>query len=370
MCLRVGTLKNKMRIGILGGGQLAMMMIQMSEKHNIEFIVVDPSDNPPASKYAKYIKSDYDNKESLDYLIDTCDVVTIDFENVPSEALKYLENSISVYPGSQAVKICQDRLKEKNIFNKNSIPTTEYHVVNNAKDLSAAIDILGTDSILKSRKLGYDGKNQIIINKHSAEEAWLLSGKVDAILEKKIDFQTEVSIIGVCTKSSGTLFYPLVENFHKNGILNLSIAPYENSNLQKLAESYHNKIAKELNYIGVLVIEFFLDKSGELIANEMAPRVHNSGHWTNEGANISQFEAHIMAISDIEIKNISMNGNSAMMNIISKMPENIIDTNGSYKLYDYGKSERLNRKLGHITVTDNDKKDLIKNVNRISKSFF
>ena len=183
-----------------------------------------------------------------------------------------LENSISVYPGSQAVKICQDRLKEKNIFNKNSIPTTEYHVVNNAKDLSAAIDILGTDSILKSRKLGYDGKNQIIINKHSAEEAWLLSGKVDAILEKKIDFQTEVSIIGVCTKSSGTLFYPLVENFHKNGILNLSIAPYENSNLQKLAESYHNKIAKELNYIGVLVIEFFLDthlKMEKFLANSI-----------------------------------------------------------------------------------------------------
>ena len=255
------TLENKMRIGILGGGQLAMMMIQMSAKHNIDFIVVDPSDNPPASKYAQCIKSDYNDKDSLE-LINECDIVTIDFENVPSEALKYLENKISVYPSSYAVEICQDRLKEKKIFNKHNIPTTEFHTVNSISDLSLAISILGTDSILKSRRLGYDGKNQITINKYSAEEAWLLSGEAEAILEKKVDFKTEVSIIGVCTKSSGTIFYPLVENFHRDGILNLSIAPYNNIKLQKLAESYHNKITKELNYTGVLVIEFFLDKSG------------------------------------------------------------------------------------------------------------
>ena len=363
------TLENKMRIGILGGGQLAMMMIQMSAKHNIDFIVVDPSDNPPASKYAQCIKSDYNDKDSLDRLINECDIVTIDFENVPSEALKYLENKVSVYPSSYAVEICQDRLKEKKIFNKHNIPTTEFHTVNSISDLSLAISILGTDSILKSRRLGYDGKNQITINEHSAEEAWLLSGEAEAILEKKVDFKTEVSIIGVCPKSSETIFYPLVENFHRNGILNLSIAPYNNPKLQKLAESYHNKITKELNYTGVLVIEFFLDKSGNLIANEMAPRVHNSGHWTNEGANISQFEAHVMAIADINIKNISINGNSAMLNIISKMPENIL-INNNYKLYDYGKSERLNRKLGHITVNNDDKKDLMKDVKKISKSVF
>jgi 5-(carboxyamino)imidazole ribonucleotide synthase len=364
------TLENKMRIGILGGGQLAMMMIQMSAKHNIDFIVVDPSDNPPASKYAQCIKSDYNDKDSLDRLINECDIVTIDFENVPSEALKYLENKVSVYPSSYAVEICQDRLKEKNIFNKHNIPTTEFHTVNSISDLSLAISILGTDSILKSRRLGYDGKNQIIINEHSAEEAWLLSGGVEAILEKKVDFKTEVSIIGVCPKSSETIFYPLIENFHRDGILNLSIAPYNNPKLQKLAESYHNKITKELNYTGVLVIEFFVDKSGSLIANEMAPRVHNSGHWTNEGANISQFEAHVMAIADINIKNILINGNSAMLNIISKMPVNMLTNNNNYKLYDYGKSERLNRKLGHITVNNNDKKDLMKDVEKISKSVF
>ncbi|MBT3548848.1 MAG: 5-(carboxyamino)imidazole ribonucleotide synthase [Gammaproteobacteria bacterium] len=358
-----------MRIGILGGGQLAMMMVQMSNKHGIDFIVVDPNDNPPASKYAKCIKAEYNDKDSLDYLIDNCDVVTIDFENVPSDALKYLENKVPVYPGSYAVEICQDRLKEKNIFNKNNIPTTEYCVVSSKDDLASAINVLGTNSILKSRKLGYDGKNQITINEYCAKEAWSLSGKAKAILEKKVDFETEVSIIGICTKSSGTIFYPLVENFHKNGILNLSIAPYENTKLQKLAESYHNKITEELNYIGVLVIEFFIDKSGNLIANEMAPRVHNSGHWTNEGASISQFEAHIMAISGIKIKNISINGNSAMLNILSKMPMDINNKNPCYKLYDYGKSERLNRKLGHITVTDNNKKELIKNVTKISKSF-
>ena len=361
--------ENKMRIGILGGGQLAMMMIQMSEKHNIDFIVVDPSDNPPASKYVQCIKSDYNDKGSLDLLITECDVVTIDFENVPSEALKYLEKKVSVYPSSYAVEICQDRLKEKNIFNEYNIPTTEFRTVSSINDLSLAISILGTDSILKSRRMGYDGKNQITINEHSAEEAWVLSGETESILEKKVDFKTEISIIGVCPKSSETIFYPLVENFHKDGILNLSIAPYSNTKLQKLAESYHNKITKELNYTGILVIEFFLDKSGNLIANEMAPRVHNSGHWTNEGSNISQFEAHIMAIAGIDIKNISINGNSAMLNIISKMPKNI-STNNNYKLYNYGKSERLNRKLGHITINNDDKKDLIKDVERISKLIF
>ena len=181
-----------MRIGILGGGQLAMMMVQMSKKHDIDFIVVDPNKNPPASKWTQCIKSEYNDKESLDYLIDNCDVVTIDFENVPSEALKYLENKISVYPGSFAVEICQDRLKEKETFKENNIPTTEYHIINSMNDLSSGIDILGTDSILKSRKLGYDGKNQVAIEKNSPEEAWALSGKVEAILEKKVDFLTEI----------------------------------------------------------------------------------------------------------------------------------------------------------------------------------
>ena len=359
-----------MKIGILGGGQLAMMMVQMSAKHNIEFIVVDPSTNPPASKFAKCISSDFDDKISLDMLIKSCDVVTIDFENVPSESLKYLEKNIEVYPGSYAVEICQDRLKEKQIFSKNNIPTTGYRAIDTESDLISAIEDLGKDTILKSRKLGYDGKNQITINDITASDAWIQSGKNEAILEKKVDFKSELSIIGVRTKSGDSYFYPLVENFHREGILNMSIAPYEDNSLQKKAEEYHRKLSKELNYVGVLVIEFFLDHDNRLIANEMAPRVHNSGHWTNEGANISQFEAHIMAISDIKIQDIFATNNSGMLNILSKMPDNIDENGNDYKLYDYGKSERKNRKLGHITLTSENKKDLLSRISKLKDKIF
>ena len=157
-----------------------------------------------------------------------------------------------------------------------------------------------------------------------------------------------------------------MENFHQNGILNSSIAPYENKVLQKQAENYHNLITDKLNYIGVLVIEFFINEDNDLIANEMAPRVHNSGHWTNEGADISQFEAHIMAITNLEIKSISISGYSGMVNILSKMPnEQKLINNSSYNLYDYGKSERENRKLGHITCVKDNRNDLIENINDI-----
>ena len=359
-----------MKIGILGGGQLAMMMVQMSAKHNIEFIVVDPSTNPPASKFAKCISSSFDDKISLDMLIESCDVVTIDFENVPSESLKYLEKNIEVYPGSYAVEICQDRLKEKQIFSKNNIPTTEYRIIDTESDLISAIEDLGKDTILKSRKLGYDGKNQITINNLTASDAWIQSGKNEAILEKKVDFKSELSIIGIRTKSGDTFYYPLVENFHQDGILNISIAPYEDNSLQKKAEEYHRKLSQELHYVGVLVIEFFLDHDNKLIANEMAPRVHNSGHWTNEGANISQFEAHIMAISDIKIQDIFVNNNSGMLNILSKMPDNIDENGDDYKLYDYGKSERENRKLGHITLTSENKKDLLSKISKLKDKIF
>ena len=367
----MGILQSNMKIGILGGGQLAMMMIQMSTKHNIDFIVIDPNENPPASKYAKCIKSTFNDKSSLDVLIKECDVVTIDFENVPSESLRYLEEHVTVYPSPHAVEICQDRLKEKLIFNRNNIPTTEYKVIDKESDLTEAIEELGLDTILKSRKLGYDGKNQISINNLATTDVWEKSGKVEAILERKIHFKTELSIIGVCTKSGDTFFYPLVENFHRNGILDTSIAPYNNKKLQKKAEAYHRKISKQLNYVGVLVIEFFLDHNGILIANEMAPRVHNSGHWTNEGANISQFEAHILAISDIDFAKLSMKGNSAMLNILSKMPDKkLIEQSNNYQIYDYGKTERKNRKLGHITCIDNDRDVLEEKINTLKNIIF
>ena len=364
-------LKDNILIGILGGGQLAMMMVEMSAKlKHIEFIVVDPSDSPPASKVANCIKSEFDNKEVLDKLINECSMVTIDFENVPAETLKYLEKKIPVYPGSYAVSICQDRLKEKNLFNKSNVPTTPYEKVDSLEQLENAVNIIGRDSILKSRTLGYDGKNQQFIGKNKLDEIWNISGRKSSILEKKVNFKTEVSLIGINTHDGEKIFYPLVENFHNNGILNYSIAPYKNETLQKKAESFYINISNSLNYVGVLVIEFFIDSNDNLIANEMAPRVHNSGHWTNEGANINQFEAHISAISGKKVNEIKLSENSAMINILSKMPKNILSYDKSVKVYDYGKKERINRKMGHLSFISKDRKTLLKKVESIKKIIF
>ena len=359
-----------MRIGILGGGQLAMMMAESaSKKYDIEFIVVDPTNNPPASKYARCIKAKYTDSKALKLLAKECDIVTIDFENVSSSALKHLEKYIPVYPNSESVEICQDRLSEKTLFVENNIPTTKFCPINSENDLKSAIKKFGPNSILKSRRLGYDGKNQIIVNNKTSKNIWSDIGCVPSILEEKVDFLTEVSLIGVKLQSGETYFYPLVENFHRDGILSYSIAPYENLELQKKAETIHKQITKLINYVGVLVIEFFVNKDNQLLANEMAPRVHNSGHWTIEGANISQFRAHIKSIIGEEISDIKVDKYAAMMNILSIMPDfTMLDFPDLAKIHDYGKTERKGRKLGHITIIDEDKNQLLNRIKELGKS--
>jgi len=345
-----------MRIGILGGGQLAMMMVEENQKkHGIDFIVVDPSINPPASRFAQHIQADYNDRNVLEKLSKECNLVTIDFENVPADSLIYLEKYINVFPNPKALETCQDRLFEKNLFSKLDISTTKYKNISNENELKDALEEFGSNSIIKSRRFGYDGKNQIVVSNLSAEDIWKKSGKNLSIIENKIKFKKELSLIGVRTNSKKIFFYPLVENNHKDGILNTSIAPYEDELKQKEAENILSKIMKELNYIGVLVIEFFLDENNNLIANEMAPRVHNSGHWTIEGANISQFEAHIRAISGLDIESIYAKGYSAMINLISKMPKKEkFNSDTDIHFYDYGKEERNKRKLGHVTINQSN----------------
>lgn len=351
-----------MRVGILGGGQLAMMMVQQSKNSGLDFLILDPSESPPASKYAYCIKAEYNNHESLNHIAKECDIVTIDFENVPADSLRFLENRVNVAPNSNAVYICQDRLKEKELFLNCGIPVTEFASVHDNESLKASIDRIGNKSILKTRFLGYDGKNQFDIEKNVDIDFLSISKSNDLILEKKVDFEKEVSLIGVRMNNGKILFYPLVENIHKNGILNYSIAPFNNIELQNLAEKYHKIICKNLDYIGVLVIEFFIDINGNLIANEMAPRVHNSGHWSNEGSDINQFQAHIKAITNDNFNEINIKNNSAMINILSKKPDLKNIKGIDYVYYDYNKSERKNRKLGHITIINEDREKLIQDL--------
>ena len=355
-----------MKIGILGGGQLALMMIESIKDEDIDFIVVDPNENPPASKVVKCIKSEFDDEDTLNMLSEQCDIVTIDFENVPSSSLRFLENKVTVHPNSNAVELCQDRLKEKMLFQECGIPVTNFQKIDNLEELHDISKKFSDDSILKSRFFGYDGKNQVYLKNYTMKEAFAMCGSKNLILEKKVEFTKELSIIGSRSQTGETIFFPLVENVHSNGILNHSIAPFVDSDLQAKAETYHKKLATKMNYVGVLVIEFFLDNNSVLIANEMAPRVHNSGHWTIEGANVSQFEAHIRTIANIPLKNIEIHGFSAMINILSEIPQKLLaefsDDNG---FHDYGKEKRLNRKLAHLTINDDDKSVLLKKLEKV-----
>ena len=357
-----------MKVGILGGGQLAMMMVQSSIEDNVEFIVVDPSDNPPANKYVKCIRSEFDDTRMLDKLSRECDVVTIDFENVPSASLKYLESKIDVHPNSEAVEICQDRLKEKKLFEECKIPVTSYKKIDSIDELDTSKKLFSNGAILKSRFFGYDGKNQVDLDISNIKNAFEACGGSKLIIEEKVSFIKELSLIGVRDIKGRTAFYPLVENIHVNGILHTSIAPYDDNDLQEKAQNYHNLLSDKMNYVGVLVVEFFLDNENNLIANEMAPRVHNSGHWTIEGANISQFRSHIKSVMGQDISEINVDNYAAMMNILSTMPDlTMSGISNILKIYNYGKTERKNRKLGHITIIDKDKDKLLDRIKLLEK---
>ena len=340
-----------MKVAIFGAGQLAMMMIQEASELNHEFVIVDPSSNPPASKYAKHLQTDYNDQKTLDYIAANYDVATIDFENVDISAMKFLEKNIKVFPPSKALEVCQDRLLEKNLFEKLNINVTKYKEINDVSDLKNYCKGNESKYLLKSRRFGYDGKNQIRCDSNIDLLKNLLS-KCSCIAEEIVDFSTEVSLVCVRQDDDNILFYPLIENFHKDGILRYSRFPYTNIELQDTAEKYGRELLNYFKYVGVLVIEFFVTKDGKLVANEMAPRVHNSGHWSIEGSSMSQFELHIRAITG-DLDNNSVNFKpSLMFNILSKYPDDkILKELESHFFHSYSKEERDLRKLGHITIT-------------------
>ena len=353
-----------MKIAIFGAGQLAMMMIESSSDLGHEFIVIDPASRPPASKLAKHYMVEYNDEEILKFVASECDIATIDFENVDIRSLEFLEDHIKVSPPSNALKICQDRLHEKRLFTKFGINVTEYHPVNNIEDIEDIVCDDKSNYLLKSRRFGYDGKNQLKCD----EEKGLLNNlltKNNCIIEKIVDFTTEVSLICVRQDEDTIFFYPLVENFHKSGILRYSTFPYSNTSLQKIAEKYAADLLNHFDYVGVLVIEFFVSKDGLLIANEMAPRVHNSGHWSIEGCSMSQFESHIRAITGQLSTFADDFKPSLMMNILSKYPEpEKISELGEHYIHPYNKEERDSRKLGHITKVAENKKELLEDLER------
>jgi 5-(carboxyamino)imidazole ribonucleotide synthase len=340
-----------MKIGIIGAGQLGRMLALSGYPLGLRFVFLDQSSDAPGGQVGRIIPGAFDDAAKLAELADEVDVVTFDVENVPVAAVEPVAAKKPFLPPVKALGASQDRLHEKTLFRQLKIPTPQFMAVDSIEDLRAAVEDIGLPGVLKTRRLGYDGRGQFYLRKAAdIETAWQTLGTVPLIYEGFVDFSREVSIIGVRSTRGETLFYPLSANTHSQGILRYSIAPYRNASLQKQAETYMRRLLKHLDYAGVLTIEFFV-RAGKLIANEMAPRVHNSGHWTIEGAQTSQFENHVRAILGLPLGSTRANGHSAMMNFIGSIPElgNILRVSGVH-FHSYGKEPRPNRKLGHCTI--------------------
>jgi 5-(carboxyamino)imidazole ribonucleotide synthase len=342
-----------MTIGILGGGQLGYMLALAGYPLGLHFRFLDPSPEAPVGRIAHRVTSEYGDEQALEKFAHGLEAVTYEFENVPVEAARFLAERVPVYPPATALETAQDRLREKRLFQKLGIATTEFASVTSREEFEAAVKQIGLPAVLKTCRLGYDGKGQRLMRaREDVEKARLELPDVPLILEKFVPFTREVSILGVRGRTGEIAFYPVVENHHREGILRLSLAPAPNltASVQQAAEEAGRKVLEELAYAGVLCIEFF-DVDGRLLANEMAPRVHNSGHWTIEGAITSQFENHLRAVLRMPLGLTTAIGYSAMVNLIGELPdaEEVLAVENTH-LHLYGKSPRPGRKLGHVTV--------------------
>jgi 5-(carboxyamino)imidazole ribonucleotide synthase len=334
---------------------------------NIECRFVDPSNNPPAAACGKIIQSTFDDPVALSALADTCDVITYEFENVPVAALQHIEGIAPVYPPAAALRHSQDRLDEKKLLMQLEIPLPGYHVIDSREDLDIAADALGLPMVIKTRRLGYDGKGQFIVkNNDDLDAAWEALGGQSLIAEQWIRFDYEVSCIGVRSVSGEIAIYPLARNVHVDGILRTSRSPVDQPQLAAQASEYVCRLVRHLDYVGVVALELFVT-GDNLLANEFAPRVHNSGHWTIEGSETSQFENHLRAILDMPLGSTANTGHAGMVNLIGEIGAGTRAL-GVGVLHDYGKAARPTRKLGHVTVVADtaEKRDAL--VNKISKS--
>ncbi len=318
-----------MIVGVIGGGQLGRMLALAGVPLGLSFRFLDPSPDAPAAEVGELLVGVYDDPALLDRLADGAAVVTYEFENVPVEAAR----RVGALPGPAALEAAQDRLVEKQLFRRLGIPT-------------APIDdeVTVFPALLKTRRLGYDGKGQRLVETRPGSDP-------GHVLEGLVPFERELSLLAVRGRNGETRFYPLVENVHAEGILRSSRAPAADAP-QALAEDYATRILDELGYVGVLALELF-DTGGELVANELAPRVHNTGHWTIEGAATSQFENHLRAVLGLPLGSTEARGPSLMLNVLGNPPDTsaVLALPGAH-LHLYGKEPRPGRKLGHMTLLD------------------
>jgi 5-(carboxyamino)imidazole ribonucleotide synthase len=339
-----------MKIGILGGGQLARMLALAGLPLGCEFAIFSPDRQSCAAPLGRQMRADYDDEVALSRLAAWSDVITFEFENIPAQALQFLTRHAVVRPGVEALRLAQDRLLEKQLFTQLGIPCAPFQPADSLADLHQAAQSVGLPAVLKTRRQGYDGRGQVVL--HHIDEfapAWQLLGGQPAILEGLVAFDRELSVFAVRAVTGETIFYSISENIHHDGILRLAVSRPDDP-AQKQAEQHADRLLKHLDYVGVLALEFF-QVGDQLLANEYAPRVHNSGHWTIEGAATSQFENHLRAITGLSLGSTALNGVAATINLIGSIPDNTeILRNYNAHLHLYGKTCKPGRKVGHITL--------------------
>lgn len=345
------------RVGIIGGGQLALMLAQSVEKLGVRCTVLDPNERCCARAVCEQIVGEYDDPDALKQLAACSDVVTYEFENVPAAAGEVIKPIKPIHPNPDALGYAQDRHLERTMFKDLDIAIPNYRAVDDVESLESALAELGTPAILKARSLGYDGKGQVLINDAStAAEAFATIGSVPAILDQFVEFERELSIVATRSIEGNIAYYPLSANVHRGGILRVSKAPARDVNEHLIEQAQHaaRQILNRFDYVGTIAVEFFQIRTGEdatLVANEIAPRVHNTGHWTIEGAETSQFENHMRAVMGMELGSAAPVGHSAMVNIIGDEPRpGALESMPEAHVHMYGKSPRAGRKIGHVTL--------------------
>jgi len=361
-------------VGVLGGGQLARMLALAGAPLGLRFLVLDSTPDACATQCVPSLQADYRDETALAEFAARVDVATFDFENVPAESAQWLAERIPVFPNPRALGVAQDRLAEKSLFRELGIDVPAFADIASREQLDAAIAEIGMPAILKTRRLGYDGKGQFRI-KTSADidAAWQALGAqsrtVGLILEAFVLFEREISVVAVRGRDGEFRTWPLTENWHEDGVLSASLAPARvDDALAVTAVENARRVAEALDYVGVFALELFVNE-GRLLANEIAPRVHNSGHWTIEGAEVSQFENHLRAVLGLPLGNTGMLGHACMLNWITRLPEAravLAEPCGHW--HDYGKEPRPGRKVGHATFRADTVQELAQALTRVGHS--
>ena len=363
-------------VGILGGGQLARMMALSGAPLGLRFLVMDTVADACAGQFAPLLVGDYRDESALAKFAGKVDVATFDFENVPAESAEWLSARVPVFPNPRALAVAQDRLAEKTLFRELDIPVPEFAAVASRQDLDRALAEVGVPCILKTRRLGYDGKGQFRIRALAdADAAWEALGAqaatVGLIVEAFVPFERELSVVAVRGRDGGFRTWPLTENWHVDGVLSASLAPAQvDPALARTAIDYARRLAERLDYVGVFALELFC-RDGGLLANELAPRVHNSGHWTLEGAETSQFQNHLRAVLGLPLGATHARGHACMLNWIGEMPDAaaVLGEAGGH-WHDYGKEPRAGRKVGHATLRADDPQALAGALERVGQALW